>query len=102
MLAWMRLMSLLPLPILRVVARITGSVLCRLPLHFVHIARRNLELCLPELTSERRRQILHGHFRSLVMGIFETAISWWASDRRILSLTRVEGEENLRAALERG
>jgi KDO2-lipid IV(A) lauroyltransferase len=102
MLAMMRLISLLPLPVLRAMARMVGSVLSRLPLRFVHIARRNLELCLPELTTQRRRQILHGHFRSLVMGIFETAVSWWASDRRILSLTKLEGEEHLRAALEGG
>jgi len=102
MLAALRLVSLLPLPVLRVLARIIGGLLARLPLRFVRVARRNLELCLPELPVPRRRHILHGHFRSLVMGAFETGLSWWASDRRILELTRVEGEEHLRAALERG
>ena len=102
MLAIMRVMSLLPLFIRRAIARILGGVLSRLPLRFVHIARRNLELCLPEMPAKRRRHILRGHFRSLAMGMFETALSWWASDRRILQLTKVEGEEHLRAALERG
>jgi KDO2-lipid IV(A) lauroyltransferase len=102
MLAIMRVMALLPLSILRAFARILGGVLCRLPLRFVHIARRNLELCLPEMPAQRRRQILHGHFRSLVMGVFETSLSWWGSNQHILNLTKMEGAEHLRAALERG
>ncbi len=102
MLVVMRLISLLPLAVLRGLARVFGDLIARLPLRFVHIARRNLELCMPELPTAKRRHILHGHFRSLVMGVFETAVSWWASDRRILKVTTVEGEEHLRAALERG
>jgi len=74
----------------------------RLPLGFVRIARRNLELCLPELSVEERAKILREHFRSLGIGVFETAISWWSSDARILKLTRLEGLENLQAALARG
>ena len=68
----------------------------------MHIARRNLELCLPELPVAEREQILREHFRSLGVGIFETAISWWSSDARIRKLTRLEGEEHLQAALARG
>jgi KDO2-lipid IV(A) lauroyltransferase len=102
MLAIMRVMSLLPPFVRRAIAKILGGVLSRLPLRFVHIARRNLELCLPEMPAKRRRHILRGHFRSLVMGLFETSLSWWASNSRILQLTKVEGEEHLRAALERG
>ena len=59
-----------------------------LPLGFVRIARRNLELCLPELPVAEREKILREHFRSLGVGIFETAISWWSSDARIRKLTR--------------
>ena len=102
MIGVLRVISLLPLPVLRLKARVIGAVLARLPLRFVRIARRNLELCMPELPVAKRQHILRGHFRSLVMGVFETAISWWASDQRILRITRVEGEEHLRAALERG
>ena len=69
---------------------------------FVRIARRNLELCLPELPAAEREAMLREHFRSLGVGIFETAISWWSSDERIRKLTRLEGEEHLQAALARG
>ena len=72
-------------------------LLARLPLSFVRIARRNLELCLPERSpAEDASALLREHFRSVGVGIFETAISWWSSDERIVKLTRLEGEEHLR------
>ena len=79
-----------------------GRLLVFLPLSFVRIARRNLELCLPELSSEQREQILRQHFRSVGVGVFETAMSWWSSDERIRKLTTLEGEEHLEEALKRG
>lgn len=98
----LRLLEPLPYPLLIWLGRVIGAVLVRLPLGFVHIARRNLELCLPELSAEERERILRAHFQSVGIGLFETAIAWWSSDARILKLTEVEGEEHLAAALERG
>ena len=57
---------------------------------------------MPELPAAEREAILREHFRSVGIGIFETAISWWSSDARIRKLTRLEGEEHLQAALARG
>jgi len=73
-----------------------------LPLGFVRIARRNLDLCFPEMTAAQRQTILRGHFRSVGIGLFETAMSWWSSDERIRELTQLEGQEYLQAALDRG
>jgi KDO2-lipid IV(A) lauroyltransferase len=101
-LASLRVLEPLPFFFLLWVGRRFGGVLSRLPLSFVRIARRNLELCLPERSPEERERLLREHFRSLAIGLFETAISWWSSDRRIRKLTQLEGEEYLQAALARG
>lgn len=98
----LRLFEPLPFPLLVWTGRRVGGLLAILPLSFVRIARRNLELCLPELAIEEREKILREHFRSLGVGIFETAMSWWSSDARIRKLTQFEGEEHLQAALSRG
>jgi Kdo2-lipid IVA lauroyltransferase/acyltransferase len=98
----LRLFEPLPFAFLVWLGRRIGGLLVRLPLGFVRIARRNLELCLPHVPSAEREQLLREHFRSIGVGLFETAISWWSSDERIRRLTRLEGEEHLRAALERG
>jgi Kdo2-lipid IVA lauroyltransferase/acyltransferase len=98
----LRVFEPLPFPVLMWIGSMLGRLLVLLPLSFVRIARRNLELCLPELPSEQREQILRHHFQSVGVGIFETAMSWWSSDERIRKLTRLEGEEHLEDALKRG
>lgn len=101
-LAALRLMEPLPYRVLMWLGRQVGNVASRLPLRFVRIARRNLELCFPERSAQEREQLLKEHFRSVGIGIFETAIAWWSSDARIHRLTRIEGQEHLQAALALG
>lgn len=98
----LRLFEPLPYTVLVWLGRRVGDILVRLPLPFVRIARRNLELCYPQAPANERQQILRDHFRSVGVGIFETAISWWSSDERIRKLTRLEGEEHLQTALAQG
>ena len=98
----LRVFEPLPYPLLVWLGRRIGGLLAWLPLGFVRIARRNLELRLPQHSPAERQRILREHFRSVGIGIFETALSWWSSDARIRKLTRLEGEEHLEAALARG
>lgn len=98
----LRLFEPLPFAFLVWLGSTIGSLLVHLPLSFVRIARRNLELCLPERSSAEREVILRQHFRSVGIGIFETAMSWWSSDERIRKLTQLEGEAHLQAALAKG
>ncbi len=92
----------LPYSVLMMMGRSLGFILRMLPMRFVHIAERNIELCMPELTALQRRKILKAHFASLGMGLFETALSWWGSPKRCLQLTHIEGMEHLQAALGKG
>lgn len=98
----LRVMEPLPYGLLYWLGRRIGGLLARLPLSFVRIARRNIELCLPDLSAPERELLLKEHFRSVGLGIFETAISWWSSNARIQQLTQLEGKEHLAAALARG
>ncbi|MDY6942093.1 MAG: LpxL/LpxP family Kdo(2)-lipid IV(A) lauroyl/palmitoleoyl acyltransferase [Pseudomonadota bacterium] len=63
-----------------------------------HVARRNLELCLPELSASEREQLLKRNLESLGMGLIETTMSWWAPDQRVAGRLEIEGLEHLRAA----
>ena len=98
----LKALQLLPVPVLGVLGRALGSMAARLPLSFVRIARTNMGICMPELSDQQRELLLKEHFRSLGLGIFETAIAWWGSSKRIASITELEGAAHLRAALERG
>lgn len=98
----LRVLVLLPYPLQIWLGRIIGAIAVRLPLSFVRIARTNMTLCLPEQSEAVREWLLKEHFKSLGQGIFETALSWWASKPRLARFTRLEGREHLQTALARG
>ena len=97
-LAFLRIIERLPYPAALFVGRLIGRIARRLPLPYLRIARRNIELCLPALTSRERRQLLDRHFEHLGMSLCESAMSWWSDDARIRSLSRIEGLEHLERA----
>ena len=84
------------------IGRFIGRIVRLLPLSYVRIARRNIEICLPDLPPEAREALLKRHFESLGIGLCETAITWWSSNERVRSLAQVEGVEHLQKALARG
>lgn len=102
MLGFLRLVECMPYAIILILGRLLGKLARRLSLRHVHIARRNIEMCLPSLSPLEREQLIRLHFDSLGMGIFESTMCWWSSDERIRSLSRVEGCEHLDSAQQRG
>lgn len=98
----LRLLALLPFPALLATGRTLGAVLRRLPLRFVRTARRNIELCFPELDAAARERLLDEHFKSLGMALMEVPLAWWITPRQLEKIVRIEGAEHLHAALARG
>jgi Kdo2-lipid IVA lauroyltransferase/acyltransferase len=98
----LRVIELLPPPAQRRVGSALGLLIRCLPLAYVRIARRNIELCMPGLPPEDRDDLVDRHCTSLGMGLCETANTWWSSDRRVNALAQVQGLENLQAALAKG
>lgn len=66
------------------------------------VARKNIELCFPDLTATERQQLLSSNFRNLGRSLFEIGNAWWGPDKRISQLARVEGVEHLEKALNKG
>ena len=95
-------MALLPFRVMVAVGTALGAVLRRLPTGFVKTARRNLELCFPELSPRAREQLLNRHFASLGIAVLEIPLAWWLSPARLARLVHIEGAEHLRAAVARG
>ena len=97
-LAVLRVFEPLPHRLLYLLGRGLGGLVHLFPSAFKRIARRNIELALPELDAPERRRVLREHFAGLGCALFETAISWWSSDQRIRRITRMDGLEHLAAA----
>ena len=101
-LALARMLTHLPWRWQLAIGRALGRIMYRLARRRRHIARINLQLCLPAQTEAERRQVLRKHFEALGMGALETAMSWWMPDHRLEPLCRIEGLENLQHALAQG
>ncbi len=84
----------------------TGALIGKLALIFAtrrqRIAKKNLELCFPDLTAKQRLDLLHAHFDSLGKGIIETALCWWGRERQLRTLSTINGIEYLQNALQAG
>ena len=68
----------------------------------VKIARRNLELAMPELSRDQRETLLKQNFESVGCAIFEVGMAWFWPDWRMRRLMKVEGEEHVIDAIEKG
>ena len=66
------------------------------------IAAVNLALCFPEAGRDEQARLLRESFESIGIAFCEVAMAWWACDRRLEPLGRLEGLEHLKAALELG
>jgi Kdo2-lipid IVA lauroyltransferase/acyltransferase len=97
----LRLLALLPFPAMVFLGRALGSGMRHLPLRFVRTARRNIDLCLPELGPRERVKLLNRHFQSLGIALLEIPLAWWITPRRLAKIVDFHGVEHLHAAIAR-
>lgn len=97
-LTWFGISSLfllvqLPYPVIYFI----GTRLGRLSMYFLKrrkkIAICNLELCFPEMPEKERTNLLIKNFESTGMGLFETGMAWFWSDKRIKKWCKVDDLE---------
>lgn len=61
----------------------------------MYIIRRNLELCFPRLTNQEYQDLFKKNCESIGMGILETGMAWFWSERRIKRLFKINGFKNI-------
>ena len=98
----LRLLVFLPLPVLHAMGRAIGRLFYRINDKRRSIAGINIALCFPELSEKEQGQLVLRHFEAYGASIFDLAISWWSSSRRLHRLTRVYGLEKYQQLLEQG
>ena len=96
------LFSHLPLRLQQALGRVLGRTLGRLSRRRRRIGAINLALCFPELDERERARLLRAQLESVGMGLFETALAWWGTERRIHAIGEVEGLDHLRRARDSG
>ena len=98
----MRRVVRLPWAVQRALGGMAGRLMYCLMHRRRRIAETNLTSCFPGLAEAERSRIVRRHFRSLGLGLVETAIAWWGSDEQIAPRSRIIGAEHLEAALAHG
>lgn len=98
-LAFMRLVSWLPLPLIAGFGSGLGMLLYALHAKRRHIVHVNVSRCFPELPPRQQARIARRHFRAFGQTLLDIGISWWASEARIRRLTRFRGREYYDRAL---
>ena len=89
------LISLLPLGAMRCLASIVGRAVSYLPIKRFDIARRNLGVCFPEYSATDIETLVQANAVSHIMGVFETSISWWWSNKRLTKIIEFQGIEHI-------
>lgn len=92
----------LPFPLLEKLGTWMGRTSMRFLKRRVHITRRNLQLCFPHLPEAEMEQRIVHNFESLGMGLLETGMAWFWSDKRVRRWFSVNGLHNLKQAQENG
>lgn len=65
----------------------------------VRIARRNLELCFPDMSPAQRQRLIVENFASVGMGVMETGMAWFWPDWRVKHYFTVSGIEPVKELL---
>lgn len=101
-LALMRLSIYLPVRLQMLSGRMVAWLITPLTSARRQVAKRNIELCFPDMNERQQADLLENNMRTMGMLLIETALSWWASEKHLEKRVRYEGLENLEAGLARG
>jgi len=101
-LAIMWLSIFLPAHSLRYLGQIVSVIMHPVLRKKRFIAQRNLALCFPKLSAQQRHTLLEENQRAIGAMLFETALSWWASKKRLEKRVAYTGLEHIDAALAKG
>ena len=89
------LLHLLPLGVQAVIGRALGRVLHAFARGRRRVALRNVELCLPELSTAQRQGLVREHFQWLARSLLERSLLWYAGANRLKRLIHIEGDVHL-------
>lgn len=96
------LLHWLPLGVQARIGAAVGELLYRCAGRRRHIVNVNLRLCFPEMDAAERDRIARAHFHALGRSMLERGLLWWASEKRLKGMIRLEGREHVDALVAAG
>lgn len=92
----LRLLSLIPLPILFHLGTGLGDLLRIVLPSRRRVAERNLSLCFPELSKREAATLARQNIRNTARMLLYTGFVWWASEEKLKKRVKVRNEAVLR------
>jgi len=100
--ALLYLISWLPYRVLMWFGAKLGRLLFKVLKSRQKVARRNLQLCFPDMNAKDRESLLWQNAEESGKAMFETVIGWWWPDWRVQKLGHFEGYEHIQQAIAQG
>ena len=97
-----RLTLLLPLKWQMKLGSGIGLLAMKLARSRVNTAKRNLELCFPQMSEAERETLLRRNFQETGKAIFDTINAWWWSNDKVQKHMQVKGQEHVEQTLAAG
>ncbi|MCF6264597.1 MAG: lysophospholipid acyltransferase family protein [Xanthomonadales bacterium] len=90
---FLRFISWFPLPVIHLMAWPAGQLL-RLSKRHRQVSRKNLSMCLPELSATAREQLVKSSLNEFAKSVFEAGANWyWPIDKITDKVKKVHGLE---------
>ncbi|MGI2854910.1 LpxL/LpxP family Kdo(2)-lipid IV(A) lauroyl/palmitoleoyl acyltransferase [Shewanella algae] len=97
-----RLTLLLPLKWQMKLGSGIGLLAMKLARSRVNTAKRNLELCFPQMSEAERETLLRRNFQETGKAIFDTINAWWWSNDKVQKHMQIKGQEHVEQTLAAG
>lgn len=98
----MRLTQLLPMPMQMKIGASIGKLAMRLMSKRVNTAKRNIQLCFPDMSAAEQNALLQANFEQTGKAIFDTINAWWWSDEKVQRHMNIKGQEHVEQTLNDG
>lgn len=98
----LRLSCLLPYHTQLRMFKAAGRLLHRFDLKRKLTARRNIQLCFPDMSTQERNELVLAHYEAIGASMMELGLARWASREEVIAMSRIDGAENLTEPLSRG
>lgn len=91
-----------PYRILMFFGRQIGHCIYLFPSRAKLIVQKNIQLCFADLNQQQQNKLVKENFAAYGMAVFETALGWWGTNKRLQSLCHLEGIEHFHNAQKQG
>ena len=98
----LRLSCLLPYDRQLRIFKAAGRLLHRFDTKRRLTARRNIQLCFPELSAKDRNALVLAHYEAIGASMMELGLARWMSHDDVAAMSQIEGAENLSGPLAQG